>query len=151
MTTSLRDMIIGFIAAALAVFIFHQGMLFIIGQLGWTKSAAWSLAAVPPYGIPRLVNAMFWGGLWGVLFGLIADRMPGGPYWFKGMIFGLVFTAILGSWLIFSLIKGRPVFSGFFVDFDITRLRNGFLLNSVAFGIGMGLLFQFLRGRRSLR
>lgn len=149
MQIPMREMLLGFVAAAIAVLVCHQGMLFFIGQLGWTKGAAWSLAGVPPYGVPRLVNAMFWGGLWGTLFGAIADRMPGGAYWFKGFVFGLVFTTILGSWLVVSLVKGRPVFSGFFADYDIAKLRNGFLLNSVAFGIGLGLIYPMLGGRAS--
>ena len=149
MTDTLRNMIIGFIAAALAVLIFHQGMLYLLGQLGWTRGTPWSLSPVGPWEVPKLINAMFWGGLYGVLFGLIADRMPGGSYWMKGFIFGLVFTTILGSWLIVSLIKGRPVFRGFFESYDITRLRNGFLLNSIAFGIGLGLLYQMMGGRKA--
>ncbi|HUS96175.1 MAG TPA: hypothetical protein VMX97_05495 [Hyphomicrobiaceae bacterium] len=141
----LRDVAAGFVAAALAVLIFHQGMLFLIAQAGWTKGAAWSLTAMPPYGVPRLVNAMFWGGLWGCLFGAIADRLPGRSYLIKGFVFGLVFTTILGSWLLVSLIKGRPLFGGFLQGYDLTKLRNGFLLNSVAFGIGLGFLFALMR------
>lgn len=149
MSITLRDMIIGFIAGALAVLIFHQGMVFVLGQLGWTTFPAWSFASVPPYGIPWLINSMFWGGLWGVLFALIADRILFGPYWFKGLIFGLVFTTILGSWIIVALIKGRPIFGGFLNGYDITRLRNGFLINSIAFGIGLGLLYQILTVRKT--
>jgi hypothetical protein len=148
MRIPLRDMMLGFAAAALAVLIFHQGMLYMMGQLGWTKGVAWSMDSVPPFGVPKFVNAMFWGGLWGILFGAIADRIPGSAYWSKGFIFGLIFTTILGSWLIVSLIKGRPIFSGFLNGYDFSKLRNGFLLNSVAFGIGLGVIYRLLRARK---
>lgn len=148
MNGTLKNMVIGFIAAALAVLIFHQGISYLIGQLGWSRGDAWSMAPIAPYGVPRLLNAMFWGGLYGILFGLIVEYLPGGSYPVRGFIFGLVFTTILGSWLIVSLIKGRPIFSGFFHSYDFTRLRNGFLLNAVGFGIGLGLLYQLMIGKR---
>lgn len=149
MSGTLKHMIMGFVAAALSVLIFHQGMSYLLGQWGWGSGNAWSMAPVPPYGVPRLGNAMFWGGLYGILFGLIADKIPGGAYPVRGFLFGLVFTTILGSWIIVALIKGRPILNGFLENYDVTRLRNGFLLNAVAFGIGLGLLYPLLTGRRT--
>ena len=76
---------------------------------------------------------------------------PGRADWFKGFLVGTFGTALLGSWLIVSLIKGRPVLAGFLTDYNLMRLLPGFLLNGVAFGIGMGVLYAFLGGLFGLR
>ena len=42
---------------------------------------------------------MFWGGLWGVVFALIADQVPGRAIWLKGLIFGLL-GPLLVNWFV---------------------------------------------------
>lgn len=144
MPATLPRMAAGFIAGALAVLIFHQGMYLLLQLLGLPlRGAVWSLAADPAaFGLPRLANQMFWGGAWGVLFAMIYPSVPGGEGWLKGLVFGLVFPMLIGSWLVVALIKGQPLFSGAFAKgFNPLALRNGFLLNGVAYGIGLGLLY----------
>ena len=72
MTTAQR-MILGFIAAAISVLIFHQGMILLLREIGMLPAAArvWNLAPTP-YGVPQVLNLCFWGGLYGVAFGLLA-------------------------------------------------------------------------------
>ncbi len=146
MANTLIRLAAGFIAGALAVLIFHQGMYFIMAQFGVPlRGAPWRMTPMAPLGVPVLLNAMFWGGLWGMVFAAICDHLPGRQAWLKGLIFGILFPMLLGSWLIVSLIKGRPVFAGAFVNgFNPMALRAGFLLNGVAFGIGLGLLYAAL-------
>ena len=97
------------------------------------------------YGLPVIVSQTFWGGVWGVLFAFLADHMPG-PGALKGFVFGCLFPMLLGSGLVVSLLKGQPVLAGLLTDGNIWRLRPGFLLNGVAFGIGLGLLYPLLAG-----
>lgn len=134
----------GFIAGALAVALFHQGAYWVMKTGGMPLGGtAWNLSPAPQaFGMPSLMNLMFWGGLWGVVFALIHPAMPGGTPWLKGLLFGMVFPMLLGSWLIFAMIKGQPVLAGG----DRTRLLIGFLLNGVAFGIGLGLIYTWIGG-----
>ena len=62
--------------------------------------------AIPPWGVPRLVNNIFWGGLWGALFALIYEWIPGGMSWLKGLIFGLLIV-VVSNWILLPLIKGQ--------------------------------------------
>jgi hypothetical protein len=138
----------GFIAGALATLIFHQGMYALMQMMQLPlQGKPWNMAAdAAAYGMPRLLNQMFWSGLWGVLFAYLYHMLPGGMGWLKGLIFGVFFPMLLGSWVIVATIKGTPMFSGAFAKggFNILALRNGFLLNGVAFGIGLGILYPLL-------
>ena len=141
MSNPLGRTVAGFITGALAVAIFHQGMYVLLARLGIPlQGVPWDLRPdAGANGLPRLVNLMFWGGLWGIGFAWLAGRLPG-PTWLRGMLFGLIGPLLIGSWLVVALIKGRPVFNGFFADWSLLRLRTGFLLNCIAFGLGLGLL-----------
>lgn len=145
MSLSFGRAAVGFATGALAVAIFHQGMYVVLARLGIPlQGVPWDMRPdAAAYGLPRLVNLMFWGGLWGVGFAWLGDRLPG-PGWLRGMLFGMLGPMLLGSWLVVSLIKGRPVLNGLLVDGNLIRLRTGFLLNGVAFGLGLGLLHPLL-------
>lgn len=149
MNSTMTRVLGGFIAGCLAVLIFHQGMYVVMQQMGLPlRGAPWAMAADPAaFGMPRLFNQMFWGGLWGIVFAYMIDALPG-PNVLRGFIFGCVFPMLLGSWLVVAMIKGQPLLSGAFgkEGFNILALRNGFLLNGVAFGIGLGLLYPWLAG-----
>ena len=146
MPAQLSRVFTGFLAGALAVALFHQGMYWLLKEANVPlQGTPWNMApAAAAYGLPVLFNQMFWGGLWGVVFAFMFERIPGHQGWLKGFLFGVVFPMLLGSWLVVSLIKGQPVFAGLLTDGNIMRLRTGFLLNGVAFGIGLGLLYPLL-------
>ena len=136
----------GFVAGTIAVLLFHQGMYFVAKLAGVPLSGtAWNYAPnSAAFGLPTLLNQMFWGGLWGVLFAMISDRLPG-PTVVKGIIFGSIFPMLLGSWLLVPLIKAQPLFSGAMKD-GVMKLLPGLLLNGIAFGIGLALLYPMLAG-----
>ncbi len=150
--------IAGFLAGALAVIIFHQGMYVLMQQMGLPlRGSPWNMTSAPlwveltrslkmqPLTLPVIANQAIWGGLFGILFAFLVDRMPGGLSIVKGFIFGCIFPMLLGRWLIVALVKGTPIFAGAFTKgFDITALRNGFLLDGLAFGVGLGLLYPIL-------
>lgn len=157
-----RGIVLGFIAGALAVLIFHQGMYYLLATSNMGVSGQpWRTnpvplwpdlmraLSVPAYNVPAIVNQMIWGGSWGALFGLIADRMPGGPIWVKGFIFACIFPMLIGAWLVLPLIRGTPVLGGFLAEYNPVRLRTGFLLNGLAFGLGLGIIYSLIRGRRA--
>ncbi len=167
MPSSIVKIVGGFIAGALAVLIFHQGMYVIMQSMGLPlRGTPWNMAtSVPlwpeffgmlkigPVRVPAIASQSIWGGLFGILFAFLIDRMPGGLAIIKGFIFGMIFPMLLGSWLLVAMIKGAPLMSGAFAKggFDIMALRNGFLLNGVAFGIGLGVLYPFIANLMSGR
>ena len=138
---------LGFAAGALAVLIFHQSVYFVLSQFGMVQNLPWRMNPIPPFGVPSLLNQMFWGGLWGALFALIVRWAPG-PLWLAGLVFGLIFPMTLGSWVLVPLIKGQPLFSGYFIHHDPLRLLTGFLLNGIAFGTGLGVIYSTLGSKR---
>jgi hypothetical protein len=151
----------GFLAGALAVLIFHQGMYLIMqSYLGFQlQGAPWRTNATVLWpelfralkmtapSVPQILHQMIWGGLFGILFAFVIDSMPGGAAIIKGFVFGMIFPMLLGSWLIVAWVKSRPLMAGAFAKggFNVMALRNGFLLNGVAFGLGLGLLYPMLR------
>src|SRR2546429_7732254 len=81
--------VLGFIAAAISVLIVHEGIIYLLNAGGYIPTHGWSMTpAIPPYGVPRLVNNVFWGGLWGALLALFYNWIPRGMAWLKGLTFG---------------------------------------------------------------
>lgn len=129
----LRTIVIGFIAGALGVLIFHQiAGWFISGRIPWSN---WN--PIPPFGVPGIVNSAFWGGLWGIVFALVASRFPKGvAFFFAAALFGAIGPTLV-SWFVVPLIKGgvlgpRGVW------------YNGPLING-AWGLGTGVFLVLLR------
>lgn len=137
------DLAIGFVAAAVAVLIFHQGAMLLLRVVGGVDWQVWSMERVEPLGIPAIVNAMFWGGLWGSVFALVWRWLPGGALAARGAVFALIGPLLLGRWLLVPLIKDQALFAGF----DGGRMLAQVVVQ-LAFGIGIGLLFGWLGGRR---
>jgi hypothetical protein len=138
--------VLGFIAGAITVVIAHEGIIYLLGMAGYIPNRAWSMTpAIPPWGVPRLVNNIFWGALWGGLFGLIYSALPGGMSWLKGLIYGLLIV-VLSNWILLPLIKGR-VFGQdnqvLFSNYDPRRM-----LITVAivggFGLGLGIIYGLI-------
>lgn len=138
----------GFAAGALAVLIFHQSMYFVLSQFNLVQNLPWRMNPIPPFGVPSLINQMFWGGLWGVLYAVAVARWIPGALWIGGLVFGLVFPMTLGSWLIVPLIKSQPLLSGYFIHHDPLRLLSGFLLNGIAYGLGLGIIYSTLGSKK---
>ena len=143
-----RRLLIGFVAGAAAVLAFHQAMVAALWAAGVIPNGPYSVRPVPPLGVPTILNSMFWGGLWGVVFALIADQLTGHAIWLKGLIFGLL-GPLLVNWFVVAPIKGQPLAAGFVPG----RMLAGILIAG-AFGIGVSLLFAILDcqggGRRRL-
>jgi hypothetical protein len=109
MQGTIGRIIMGFIAAALSVLIVHEGIIYLLGQAGFidlSKLPVWSIRPVRPWNVPEIANRVFWGGLWGVLFALIYQWIPGGAAWLKGLIYGLCIV-VVSNWILLPLIRGR--------------------------------------------
>jgi hypothetical protein len=134
-----RALVLGFLAGALAVATFHQGMVFMLSTIGLIQSPVYSLRGVPPFGVPTILNQMFWGGLWGMLFTAIADTLPQWPRLLLGGVFG-VLGPVLASWFVVAPLKGLPLAAGWVPQ----RMLASVLING-CWGIGMVLIYAGLR------
>jgi hypothetical protein len=149
MQGTLGRIVLGFIAAAISVLIVHEGIIYLLNAGGYIPSRGWSMTpAIPPYGVPRLVNNVFWGGLWGVLFALLYNSIPGGMAWLKGLIFGL-FIVVISNWILLPLIKGQ-VFGVpnqvLFGGWNPTRM---WIVAAIVggFGLGLGIIYGLIGPR----
>jgi hypothetical protein len=134
-----RDLLFGFMAGALAVVVFHQGMVFVLNTVGLIQSTVYATRGVPPYGVPTILNQMFWGGLWGLLFAAIADSLPPWPLLLLGATFGIL-GPVLAGWFVVAPLKGNPLAAGWVPP----RMLAGLLING-CWGIGMVLMYAWLR------
>jgi hypothetical protein len=130
-----RRAVLGFAGAALSVLVFHQGMVALLYLLGMT-GAPYSVAPVPPWGVPRIVDLCFWGGLYGIAFGLFLPRLSR-RLWLDGLVLGVI-AALVGMFIVAPL-KGSPVGAGWNpVSWARSLLING------SWGIGVGLILPCL-------
>jgi hypothetical protein len=139
--------VLGFIAAAIAVLAVHEGIIYLLAMGGYIPNRAWSMTPqVPPWGVPRLINNVFWGGLWGVLFALVYNWVPGGMAWLKGLIFGL-FIVVVSNWILLPLIKGG-VFGipnqVLFANWNPVRMLITITIVG-GFGLGLGIIYGLMR------
>jgi hypothetical protein len=132
----------GFVAAALAVLVFHQGMWEILHLLaipGLNMPPWFPTGGVPPWGVPRIVNLCFWGGLYGIVFGLLMPSFRW-PIWVCGLLTGWI-SAFVGL-VIVAAIKGLPIGGGWVL---LTWVRS--LLINGSWGFGLGLILPLLLPR----
>lgn len=142
----LGRIVLGFIAAAISVLIVHEGIIYLLNAAGYIPGRGWSMTpAIPPWGVPRLVNNVFWGGLWGVLFALVYEWVPGGWSWLKGLIYGL-FIVVVSNWVLLPLIKGQ-IFGlpnqVLFGGWNPQRMLIAVCIVG-GFGLGLGLIYALI-------
>jgi hypothetical protein len=134
--------LLGFVAAAISVLTFHQGMWALLHALdlpGLGMPAPYPIDGVPPFAVPRVLNLCFWGGLYGVVFGLLVPKFTW-PLWLCGLITGII-AALVGMFIV-AAIKGQPIGAGWVL---LSWVRS-FLING-SFGVGLGLIFPLLASK----
>ena len=134
-----RDLVFGFIAGALAVVTFHQVMVFLLSSVGLIQSRVYATQGVPPFGVPTILNQMFWGGLWGLMFTAVDATLPPWPLLLLGFTFG-VLGPVLASWFMVAPLKGNPIAAGWVPQ----RMLASLLINGF-WGMGMVLIYAGLR------
>jgi hypothetical protein len=110
----------------------------IVNKLGMWPAKPYSTAPIGPWGVPTILNSIFWGGLWGAVYALTHHLLPEGPLWFQGVVFGLLML-VFSNCLLVPLLKGQPLFFGF----DPTKLLSVALILS-GFGAALALLYDYL-------
>jgi hypothetical protein len=125
-----------FIAGFLSVLVFHQGFLTLWYLWGLTPNPPFPTRATAPLGVPQIWSLAFWGGVWGLVFGFIANKWPtGAKYWIGAIVFGALAPTLFGR-LVLAPLRGQPI------NFDILSLWRGLLINGV-FGLGIGVFLKW--------
>src|SRR5688500_7211867 len=111
-STSLpRWLVTGFISGFIAVLLFHQGMAFLLHELGWTPRVPFSFEPTRPFGVPQLWSIALWGGVWGAVLAAASGRLTGAALILAGTVFGAVLPTLV-AWFIVAPLKGQPMAAG---------------------------------------
>ena len=143
MSNWMRTALVGFIAGALSVLIFHQLGFWIANELGYARAGIYNMRGVPPWGVPAIISSAFWGGLWGIVAAFLVPRLPGV---LGGVLGWILFAAIIVSlvnWFVVLPIKGLPMGGGFRMPgLVVVPVVYGF------WGFGMWLIARLMRTAR---
>jgi hypothetical protein len=136
-------LMLGFIAGFFAVLIFHQGVWYLLYQIGMIppELPAWPMDPIPPFGVPSVISKSFWGGLWGAALVPFLVRLSGARYWASWTIIGAVALTLTALYLV-SWIKGQPM-PAMWPRFYYALLVNG------AWGFGTALLLRAMGAARA--
>jgi hypothetical protein len=140
MSNWMRTVIVGFIAGALGVLIFHQLGFWVSNELGFTRATLYNMRPVPPLSVPTIVSSAFWGGLWGIVAAFLVPRLPGVLGDVLGWILFAAIVVTLVNWFVVLPIKGQPVGGGFRMPgLVVVPIVYGF------WGFGMWLIAKLTR------
>ncbi len=140
-----RWLIVGFLAGAISVLTFHQGVAALLHLIDVIPRPPYSTAPTQPWGVPQIWSITFWGGLWGIALAAVLARMDGARIMVAALIFGAVLPTLV-AWFIVAPLKGQPMASGFVPS----RMWIGPVING-AWGLGTGIgLALFGRRKKTL-
>ena len=141
--TGAMRLALAFAAGFISVLVFHQAMLAILHLAGITPALPWTMSRVPPLGVPQVISAAFWGGVWAILLALVLQRTrSAAAYWITAVVFGALALSLV-AWFVVAPLKGQPVAGGW----QPARLLTALLVNG-AWGFGTALLLSFAPGWR---
>ncbi|MGD0229685.1 MAG: hypothetical protein ABSC19_04905 [Syntrophorhabdales bacterium] len=127
----------GFVAGFFATLVFHQLMLALLWGAGVAPFGPFPVAPTHPFRVPAVISLAFWGGIWGIVFGLIEFAFPRGwGYWVTAILFGAIPPSLVALLMVFPL-KGLPMGGGW----HFPLLLTAFLING-SWGLGTGIFFR---------
>lgn len=124
-----------FLMGYVAVLMAHQGLLALLHSLEIVPTSAYNLSPVPPFGIPAVVSAAFFGGLWALPLWALLRHQRGVCLFAGALVFGAVFPTLVALLVVFPL-KGIAVAP---MNWLIGALLNG------AWGLGVAVLLWLFR------
>src|SRR3954470_15918031 len=128
-----RWLIVGFIAGAAAVLLFHQSAAALLHALQLTPRAPFSFTPTQPLGVPLLWSLAFWGGVWGVILAALLARLDGARLIVAATVFGAIAPTLV-AWFVVAPLKGQPVAAGW----APAAMAIGPIVNA-AWGLGAGI------------
>jgi hypothetical protein len=140
---SLATLIMAFIGGVIAVPIFHQGGIWLLHIAGVIPFGPFDMTPTKPLGVPAVVSASFWGGVWGIIFVLTIPR------WFSGATYWVVtfFAAGIALTAVYAFVV-VPLKSGGLPGDLVGLFIIGGLLNG-AWGIGTALFLKLFGPSRA--
>lgn len=98
-----------FIAGVIGTLLGHQILLTILHGIGLAPFAPWQMQPVQPFGAPQLVSIAFWGGIWGIVLGLVSRLLGEGlRYWLLTALFGAVAPTLVAVAVVLPLKDVQP-------------------------------------------
>lgn len=129
-----------FLAGFLAVPLGHQLVLWILNAIHFINRAPFSMEPTKPFGVPSWISLSFWGGVWGIILGLIIWRMRGAKYWIVAVIVGAIAPTLVAG-LVVAPLKGITM------PRTPPIIATGLLVNGV-WGFMTAAFYRILQGRR---
>jgi hypothetical protein len=136
-----RWLLVGALAGAASVVVFHQSAAALLHALQLTPRAAYSFSPTPPFGVPQLWSLAFWGGVWGIVLAAALARLKGARLVVAATLFGAVAPTLV-AWFVVAPLKGQPIAGGW----APAAMAIGPIVNA-AWGLGTGIGLH-LFGRR---
>jgi hypothetical protein len=140
-------LLLGFLAGFFAHLIFQGAFGSVLYAAQVLPALPFSLAPVPPLGVPKTLSLGFWAGLWGVAYALLERRLTARLGWLLGgLVFGL--APLLAYWFLVLPLKGAGVGGGFRPA--MVPIEIGF---HAAFGVGLAVMLRagLVLARRRVR
>ena len=131
----------GFVAGALSVLLFHQGLVWLLGQAGLITFPAYSMDATAPFGVPALLSLAFWGGLWGIAWAWLAARLRDSGRLGLAFLFGAILPTLVAAAIVVPLKGGDPK-----IFLQPMVLVGALIINGV-WGLGTEVILRLGRGR----
>lgn len=126
-----------FVAGALSVLVFHQGTVTILNMLGW-GGPPFPLTPAKILPVPQIWSWVFWGGVWGIIYGAVEKHFPeGAMYWVAAFLFGAIFCDLVLWFVVFPL-KGVPIAAGWVP----ARIASMLLIHGM-WGLGTGAFLHW--------
>lgn len=102
----------GFVAGFLSVVTLMSAAWWLTRETGFIPANApplWSMTpAVAPFGVPRVINLAFWGGVWGLVLSVLFRSASGIGYWLAWILAGAIAVAATAIFIV-PAIKGLPI------------------------------------------
>jgi len=87
-----------FLAGALAVPFAHHLALAAFFHAGVAPYRPYSFERTKPFGVPQVFSLMFWGGVWGLILGLVLARVESPRlWWIVAIVFGAIAPTIVAG------------------------------------------------------
>jgi hypothetical protein len=137
-----------FVAGIIGVLIFHQIALWILSLIGVAPPVAYNFSTpTKPLGVPVVLSAAFWGGVWAILMSWLMRGREGAGYWWFATLFGAV-VVTLGAWFLVPFIKAQLGVTGPATVMVTQRpLAIGIIIGPIvngAWGFGTALVLKML-------
>ena len=144
MSTTDRTVLTGtrFAAGATAVLTVHQAAVWALHRAGVVPWIAYATAPTRPLGVPQVLSAAFWGGVWWVALAPAVERADTrSAYWVRAAALGAVLPTAVGALLV---VAGRGAPRG--DARPVSLLASGLAVNAV-WGLAAAALVALARGR----